>query len=175
PERVRKLTMEDFCQLSGRLTEDKYKGSYEQCGAIIRRYSTQAMLDSTNLFYLILFSFVIGNNDGHLKNFSLYTPEPGHTFLSPAYDLLPVSLVLPQDPKESALTLNGKKSRISRRDFLSLADSLQLPRNVAPRFIDRLHTLQDVFSRIITDSFIPQTYQEQLIALIDQRLRRLRE
>jgi serine/threonine-protein kinase HipA len=70
-ERIQKLPMEDFCQLSSRLTEDKYKGSYEQCGKIIRRYSSQPMLDLTNFWYLLVFCFITGNSDMHLKNFSL--------------------------------------------------------------------------------------------------------
>ncbi len=170
---VTKIAMEDFCQLSGRLTEDKYKGSYEQCGAIVQRHSSQAMLDLTNLFYLLVFSFVIGNNDMHLKNFSLYTPERGRTMLTPAYDLLPVTLVLPQDKEETALTLSGKKNKITRRDFLSLAKAYTVPDKVAVNLISRLLTMQDEFTLIIRRSFLDESLQAQLIALIEERMRRL--
>ena len=170
---VTKIAMEDFCQLSGRLTEDKYKGSYEQCGAIVQRFSSQAMLDLTNLFYLLVFSFVIGNNDMHLKNFSLYTPERGRTMLTPAYDLLPVTLVLSQDTEEIALTLCGKKNKITRRDFLSLAKTYKIPDKVAVNLISRLHGMQDEFSLIIRRSFLDEKLKAQLMALIEERMRRL--
>jgi len=170
---VTKIAMEDFCQLSDRLTEDKYKGSYEQCGAIVQRHSSQAMLDLTNLFYLLVFSFVIGNNDMHLKNFSLYTPQRGLTMLTPAYDLLPVTLVLPQDKEETALTLCGKKNKITRRDFLSLAKTYEIPDKVAVNLISRLLDMQDEFALIIRRSFLDEDLQAQLIALIDERMRRL--
>ena len=170
---VTKIAMEDFCQLSGRLTEDKYKGSYEQCGAIVQRFSSQAMLDLTNLFYLLVFSFVIGNNDMHLKNFSLYTPERGRTMLTPAYDLLPVTLVLPQDKEETALTLCGKKNKITRRDFLSLAKTYKIPDKVAVNLISRLLGMQDEFALIIRRSFLDEKLQAQLMALIEERMRRL--
>ena len=65
------LAMEDFCQLDGRLTEDKYKGSYERCAKIIRKYSSRAGLDITELFIRVVFSYIVGNSDMHLKNFSL--------------------------------------------------------------------------------------------------------
>ncbi len=132
-----------------------------------------AMLDLTNLFYLLVFSFVIGNNDMHLKNFSLYTPERGRTMLTPAYDLLPVTLVLPQDKEETALTLSGKKNKITRRDFLSLAKAYTVPDKVAVNLISRLLTMQDEFTLIIRRSFLDESLQAQLIALIEERMRRL--
>ncbi|MCK9548495.1 MAG: HipA domain-containing protein [Sphaerochaeta sp.] len=170
---VTKIAMEDFCQLSDRLTEDKYKGSYEQCGTIVQRHSSQAMLDLTNLFYLLVFSFVIGNNDMHLKNFSLYTPQRGRTMLTVAYDLLPVTLVLSQDKEETALTLCGKKNKITRRDFLSLAKTYEIPDKVAVNLISRLLGMQDEFALIIRRSFLDEKLQAQLIALIEERVRRL--
>jgi hypothetical protein len=92
---VRLYAMEDFCQLSNRLTQDKYRGSYENCGRIIRKYSTRAGLDMTELFLRVAFSFIIGNSDMHLKNFSLRESSPGSRefTLSGAYDLLPVNVI----------------------------------------------------------------------------------
>lgn len=172
---VTKIAMEDFCQLSGCLTEDKYKGSYELCGALVQRHSSQAMLDITSLFYLLVFSFVIGNNDMHLKNFSLYTPERGRIVLTPAYDLLPVALVLPQDKEETALTLCGKKSKITRRDFLSLAKTYKIPDKVAGNLIGRLLGMGDEFALIIGRSFLDENLQAQLTAMIEERMRRLKD
>ena len=113
---VRMLAMEDFCQLDLRLTEDKYRGSYERCEKIVERYSTRVGLDRTELFLRIVFSFLIGNSDMHLKNFSLLETQEGsgEYALSPAYDMLPVNLIMPEDEEELALTLNGKKMNLRK-------------------------------------------------------------
>lgn len=111
-----KIAMEDMCQLSERLTEDKYKGSYERIAKLIRQYSSAPLLDVVNFWEVVLFSWLTGNADMHLKNFSLF--RPAHDYmLTPAYDLLSTAIVMPEDDEELALTLNGKKKRIKRSDF----------------------------------------------------------
>ena len=108
------LAMEDFCQLDERLTQDKYKGSYERCAKLIDRYSEQRGFDMSELFLRLVFSFVVGNSDMHLKNFSLIEDGAGSQkyILSSAYDLLPVNAILPEDDEQFALTINGKKRNI---------------------------------------------------------------
>ncbi len=170
---MRKIAMEDFCQLSGRLTEDKYKASYEQCGTVLDRYSSRSLLDKTELWYLIVFCFIIGNSDMHLKNFSLYCPEANHPVLAPAYDLLPVKLVLLQDQEETALTLQGKKSHFKRFDFLNLADHFNIAPTAANKLIDRLIQNQQGFESIIERSILPSVLKANLSALIIQRINRL--
>ena len=120
----RQIAMEDFCQLSGRLTEDKYKGSYEMCVKLLQKWSSRPLLDVTNFFYLLLFSFVTGNSDMHLKNFSLIADSPGTYVLAPAYDLLPVTLLLEDDKEEMALTLCGKKAKLSYATFLQFGRNI---------------------------------------------------
>lgn len=111
-----KIAMEDMCQLSERLTEDKYKGSYERIAKLIKQYSAAPLLDVINFWEVVLLSWLTGNADMHLKNFSLF--RPGNKYmLTPAYDLLSTSIVMPDDDEELALTLNGKKKRIKRIDF----------------------------------------------------------
>lgn len=111
-----KLPMEDMCQLTERLTEYKYKGSYEQIAKVIRHYSTRPQLDLVNYWEVVVFSWLTGNTDMHLKNFSLFNPGSGYS-LTPAYDLLSTALVMPEDTEELALTLNGKKRKIRQSDF----------------------------------------------------------
>lgn len=134
------LAMEDFCQLDERLTEDKYKGSYERCAKIIRKYSSRAGLDITELFIRVVFSFIVGNSDMHLKNFSLIETDEnsGSYILSDAYDMLPVNIVNPADTVQTALTLNGKKRNLHHNDFLKFADACQIDRTVAGKIIDRM-------------------------------------
>ena len=172
-QEMHKLPMEDFCQLSSRLTEDKYKGSYEQCGKLINTFSSQNMLDITNFWYLLVFCFIIGNSDMHLKNFSLYAPDGRRYQLTPAYDLLPASLVLPEDKEETALSLGGKHSRLNRLDFLQLAQHLNISPKVGERLIHRLLTLEDVFIEIVGASHLTEEEKQTFEALIRSRMRRL--
>ena len=126
PKTGSKIHMEDMCQITGRLTEDKYKGSMEQIGKAISRYSSNPLFDAISFFEAALFCFLTGNADMHLKNFSLVYKDPSFVSLSPAYDLLATRLLIPEsvDPEESALTINGKKSRLGPGDFAALARSL---------------------------------------------------
>jgi len=144
-----KIHVEDLCQLSEFLTENKYKGSYEKAGKLVKKYCA-ASLDVINYFELVLFSFLTGNNDMHLKNFSLVHGDTG-PYLSPAYDLLNINLVFPQDKEEMALTLNGKKSRLKRIDFEILGKALQLPEkvvsNVFKKFISKNKEVFDWIDR----------------------------
>ena len=168
-----KIPMEDFAQLGGRLTEDKYRSSYEQLGKIVRQYSTR-LLDTVNLWYLLVFSFVTGNSDMHLKNFSLYAPDGETYVLTPAYDLLPTNLIIPEDPEETALPISGKKNKIKRKDFLNLADLYKIQPKTALGLIDQLSSLETTFNNAIEESFLPQENQDSLKALIHERLNRLR-
>ena len=116
------LAMEDFCQLDGRLTQDKYKGSYERCAKVIDRFSDRPGVDKAALFMRLVFCFASGNSDMHLKNFSLIESKPNSSvyILSAAYDLLPVNVILPNDIDQFALTMNGKKRNLRRNDFFTL-------------------------------------------------------
>ena len=103
-----KVPMEDMCQLTERLTEYKYKGSYEQIAKAIRRYSAAPQLDVVNFWEVVVFSWITGNADMHLKNFSLYNPDGAGYTLTPAYDMLSTHLALPEVIEELAISLNGK-------------------------------------------------------------------
>lgn len=128
-DKGKKIHVEDLCQLSGLLTEQKYKSSYERVGKIIKKYATNSGLDVIKYFRLVLFSFITGNNDMHLKNFSLMHANMG-ILLSPAYDLLNVNLIFPKDKEELALTLGARKRKIKRLDFDQFAVSLGISETV---------------------------------------------
>jgi len=106
-----KIHMLDMFQITE--AYEKYKGSMEKVGKAIGEYSSNTNLDKIFFFELALFSFITGNNDMHLKNFSMIE-SPSGWVLSPAYDLLNVSIILPGDNEELALTLVGKKKKLSR-------------------------------------------------------------
>lgn len=167
-----KIHVEDFCQLSEFLTGQKYKGSYEKCGKIIQQYCTNTGLDALNFFELVLFSFFTGNNDMHLKNFSLIH-ENNAVKLSPAYDLLNINLIFPADTEETALTLNGRKRKIELTDFESLANSLQLvPRAVENLFRNFFNSREKVLN-LIESSFLPVDAQIAYITIWDRKVKQL--
>lgn len=121
-----KIAVEDFCQLSENLTEHKYRGSIEKIAKITRQFTTNKGFEAQRLFELVLFCYLTGNADMHLKNFSLIENDFEEYEFSPAYDLLSTALVIPDDTEETALTINGKKSKLRLKDFNALAKSLDI-------------------------------------------------
>jgi serine/threonine-protein kinase HipA len=165
------LAMEDFCQLDGRLTEDKYRGSYERCARLIRIYSTSPGLDLSELFLRVAFSYAIGNSDMHLKNFSLIETSPGSQEyeLSEAYDMLPTNIILPEDTEQMALTLNGKKSNLRRKDFLSFANASGIPEKPAERLMERITSMQSTYVEMCRNSYMPEKMKVSMERLILER------
>lgn len=165
----KKIPQEDFCQISGLLTEDKYKGSMERMGKIIRDFSTQPGIDSITFFELTLFLFLTGNADMHMKNFSLIRTETGEIILSPAYDLVSTALLMPDDKEELALTLNGKKSRLKKSDFDALASNLQLHSKTIESIYERFASYIPMFYSFIEISFLSDQLKEEYKKLIKKR------
>ena len=155
-----KIAMEDMCQLSERLTEDKYKGSYERIAKLIKKHSSAPMLDVINFWEIVVFSWLTGNADMHLKNFSLFKPTDNY-MLAPAYDLLSTSIVMPEDDEELALTLNGKKKKIKREDFeKAMSDSGMDEKSIANLF-KKFERAYPKWIEMIAQSFLPE-YQQEL-------------
>ena len=171
------LAMEDFCQLGERLTRDKYKSSYERVGKILQTYSSNPGVDSVELYMRLIYCFLIGNSDMHLKNFSLIETEPGSRkyVLSPAYDLLTVNVLVPSDPDETALTLNGKKKNLTRNDFLAYADTLRINSLAAKKMIDKMTDMYAVTVDALEDSYMPDSMKENQLKLMNDRFRRLKK
>lgn len=176
-EGTQKYAMEDFCQLSGRLTEDKYKGSYEKCASVIRAYSMRVGFDMTEFYLRLLVSFITGNSDMHLKNFSMIETKPGSReyCLSPAYDLLPVNIVMPEDNEETALTLNGKKSNIRRRDFLEFATNIGINDKAAHNMLDSVIGRENDAVDMCVESTLKKNAKNEMIRLIHSRTKILKE
>ena len=167
-----KIDMEDMCQLTLHPTEYKYKGSYEQVAKTIKQYSAMPKLDLTNYLQLLLFCFVTGNNDMHLKNFSLYKPNDAYR-LTPAYDLLNVAIANPKDKGEMALTLNGRKSKLRLNDFIQMARTMGIEEKVMLRIADQMQKALPKWQKIISRSFLSPENQDRYTSLITERLKRL--
>ena len=164
-----KIDMEDMCQLTLHPTEYKYKSSCEQIAKAIAAYSSTPRLDLVNFMQVLLFSFVTGNNDMHLKNFSLYRPKALYQ-LSPAYDLLNVAIANPKDKEEMALSINGKKARIQLADFLKSSDTMGIEQRVTLGLIDGLRNAMPAWIDLINDSFLSDEMKQNYLDLISRRM-----
>ena len=151
---------------------DKYKSSMEKVGKAIGDYSVNTQLDRLYYFELALFCFVSGNSDMHLKNFSMILSSQGWT-LSPAYDLLNVSLANPADNEELALTLGAKKRKIGRPQFDELAERLELTIRQKDRAYSRLQKNHDKAVDWIEKSFLPDDVKEGYIFIMASRYKQL--
>ena len=169
------LAQEDFCQLQNKLTEDKYKGSYENVSKTIDRYSLNKEIDKIYLFNVVIFSFIIGNSDMHLKNFSLLeTFEGSNAFkLAPFYDLLCVKLLLPSDNEEMALSLNGKKKNLTKNDFLKFGESIGIDRKISINLINKMISYKDLMEEVIDESLLIDDSKIRFKDLIRERIKRL--
>ena len=173
-QKNRKIHVEDLCQLTENLTEHKYRGSIEKVGKTIRTYTTNKGLDALALFELVVFCFITGNADMHLKNFSLIRFDNGEVALSPAYDLVSTKLAMPEDLEESALTINGKKNRLKRADFDELATKLGIPAKSSERVYAKFVKKQTAMLGLIEQSFLSDEMKEKYIALLVGNIEKLK-
>ena len=164
-----KIDMEDMCQLTLHPTEYKYKSSCEQIAKAIAAYSSTPRLDLVNFMQVLLFSFVTGNNDMHLKNFSLYRPKALYQ-LSPAYDLLNVAIANPKDKEEMALPINGKKAQIKLADFLKASDTMGIEQRVTLGLINGLRNAMPAWIDLINNSFLSDEMNQNYLDLISRRM-----
>lgn len=167
-----KIAMEDFCQLTERLTEHKYRGSHEQVARVLQRHSSNPGFDVVSLYERVLFCFLTGNNDMHLKNFSLIRTPMGYG-LSPAYDLVASALVVEGDDEELALTLNGKKRRLTRADFAAAMQRAGVQPKAIENVLNKYLDASQNWPPLIAQSFLPPDLQRAYLALIQRRISQL--
>lgn len=164
-----KIPMEDFCQLSNTQTEYKYNGSYEKCYKnVIEKYSNYETIDKIRFYRLILFSYIIGNTDMHLKNFSLY--EIGGRYqLTPAYDLVPVLMVFNQE--DMALTINGKNKKLTKNDFIKFGESMNIEQRIILQINKEICDKKDKMFSFINQTDLKEKDKEKFIDLIDKKIK----
>lgn len=168
-----KIAVEDFCQLSENLTEHKYRGSIEKIGKLVYTFTKNQGFEAQRLFELVLFCYLTGNADMHLKNFSLIENSLGEFELSPAYDLLNTAIVMPEDNEESALTINGKKSKLNRNDFQVLATSLKINNKSLEAIYERFEAVLPTWLTWINQSFLTKEFKDEYTYLITHRFKKL--
>lgn len=167
-----KSGQEDMKQILG--ARDKYEGSLESIGQVLLQHAARPGLEAIHFFERVVFCFLIGNGDMHLKNWSLMEPKDRSYRLTPAYDMVSSSLYFPQEP-ESALTLQGKKTRLSRSDFEGLTNDLNINAQAARASLRRLSGMRAVFQRMIQESELKPERKTALSSLIVERCARLSE
>lgn len=166
----RKLPMEDMCQLSGRLTEQKYQASYETIAKLIERFSSVAKLDIINFWEQVVFSWIVGNADMHLKNFSLFSEKPGKYVLTPTYDQVSTAIVMPEDTDELALPLNGFQKKLLSMDFAQAMELSGLNKQMTLRIFNRFIPMKEKWFDCIDRSFISNQQKVRFKELISRRL-----
>ncbi|HNM68008.1 MAG TPA: HipA domain-containing protein, partial [Chitinophagales bacterium] len=164
-----KIAVEDFCQLTENLTEHKYRSSIEKVAKATQKFTTNKGLETLRLFELVLFCYLTGNADMHLKNFALVENNLGEFELSPAYDLLSTSLVITNDKEETALNINGKKSKLKKKDFDTLAISMNINTKVLESIYTKFEKVLPYWIDFIKQSFLSKAMQKKYIELITNK------
>ena len=169
-----KIHVEDFAQIGGRNRETKYRSSMEQVASLIETFCTFPAVEKVKLMRLTLFSFLVGNEDMHLKNFSIIRNKDVIS-LTPAYDLLNTTIVLPQSEEELALPLNGKKNNLTRKDILDYFARQRL--GLAERVIDKMLAefvlLRPEFEALVGISFLSDAMKRKYLQVLDERFARI--
>ena len=147
---------------------DKYKSSMEKIGKALEAYSSNTLLDKLFLLELTLFSYLTGNNDMHLKNFSMIQTRSGWS-LAPAYDLLNVSLVLPEDTEELALTLEGKRKKLRRVHFERFGKGLGLTDKQVSGVFHRFLNNKPLAISWIDKSFLSNDMKQGYKRILEER------
>ena len=168
-----KFAMEDACQFNERLTEHKYRGSYEQIAKGIIAYSKNPIKDVVHFYEQVIVSFLIGNNDMHLKNFSLIAKESNAYELTPAYDMIAAQLLLPDDLEDLALNLNGKKRKLKRGDFNEAMLKAHIPEKAIENLWKRVEKGMNEWSGLIDRSFLSQERKQKFKELINDKVAQL--
>ena len=161
-----KIHMLDMFQITEAF--DKYKSSMEKVGKALGSYSSNTLLDKLFFFELTLFSFLTGNSDMHLKNFSMIHSDLGW-LLAPAYDLLNVTILNPHDNEELALTLGGKKRKFTRKHFEDFGKGLGLTPIQIKRVFERLSKNRPKAFEWISKSFLSEDMKLKYRQLLDER------
>ncbi|HVB03609.1 MAG TPA: HipA domain-containing protein [Chitinophagaceae bacterium] len=165
-----KIHMLDMFQITE--ASDKYRSSLENIGKVLDKCSANTLLDKLYFFEITVFSFLTGNNDMHLKNFSMINNRE-EWILSPAYDLLNVTIINPEDDEELALTLEGKKKKLNRAHFEQLGKKLDLTGKQISNVFKRFASNRPIAEEWVQKSFLSDNHKELYTQLLAERYARI--
>ena len=168
--RNKKLSVEDFAQLAGKSRETKYEYSMEKVITLIDTFCTFPTIEKVKLFRLTIFNFLVGNEDMHLKNFSLITHD-NKVELSPAYDLLNTTIVVPRTQEEIALPIAGKKRNLTEKVLIDYfgKERLKLNDTIISQVLNKINSELSNWGKLITDSFLSKEMKEKYFELLEKR------
>jgi serine/threonine-protein kinase HipA len=167
-----KIPVEDFAQLAGLSRDTKYKYTMEKLVLLIDEFCTFPVIEKAKLFKLVLFSFLTGNEDMHLKNYSVIRRND-KVELSPAYDLLNTTIVLKGDIEEIALPLAGKKKKLTRKllvDYFG-KERCSLTDKVIDGIVEELASAKDTWDMLLENCFLTKEFKEKYFNLLRKRLK----
>ena len=169
-----RVPLEDFAQLSGASRETKYESSMEKVAAVVDRYCTFPAIERVKLFERTIFSFLTGNEDMHLKNFSLITRR-GRIDLAPAYDLLNSTIALKNPQEEMALPIHGKRSNLTRNDLFNYfaTERLQINERVLTEMVERFQAAIPLWDDLLAASFLSPEKKTAFARVLAERKARL--
>jgi serine/threonine-protein kinase HipA len=169
----KKYATEDFAQLSGNSRDTKYDYTMEKLVKVIDEYCTFPAIAKADFFKRVLFCFITGNEDMHLKNFSLIT-KAGKTTLTPVYDFLNSSISIKNPQEELALSLNGKKSNFKSTDLIAYyaKDRLGLNDKTINTILSDMNKSLSKWTELIEISFLSDAMKEKYLKLMDNRISR---
>ena len=167
----KKFATEDFAQLTGNTRDTKYRFTMEKLVPVIDEFCSFPAIEKADFFKRILFCFVTGNEDMHLKNFSLITKN-GKTTLTPIYDFLNSSIAIKNPEEEIALTLNGKKSKLKATDFVDYyaKEKLQLKEKTIATILEQIHNTIPKWKELLDISFLSDEMKDKYLGLLELRL-----
>lgn len=172
--RGKRLHQEDFAQLTGAGRETKYNSSLEQVAKVVETHCTFPAIEKAKLARLLLFCFLTGNEDMHLKNFSLVVRD-GVVRLAPGYDLLNTTLVLENATEEIALPLRGRKRKLTRSDWVDYFchERLALPGAIVDGILSDLRDGLGTWTEMIRRSRLSAARQQGYLEILRERHGRL--
>lgn len=167
----KKIATEDFAQLTGNTRDTKYRFTMEKLVPVIDEFCSFPAIEKADFFKRILFCYVTGNEDMHLKNFSLITKN-GKTTLTPIYDFLNSSIAIKNPEEEIALTLKGKKSNFKATDFIDYyaKDRLQLNEKTVTTILEQMHNAIPKWKELLDISFLSEEMKNKYFELLKYKL-----
>lgn len=169
----KKLPQEDFAQLIGATRSTKYQASMEKVCEVVEEFSSFPSLELEKIFRLTIFSYLIGNEDLHLKNFSIQTNQKGVRKLTPVYDLVNTTIALVEPKEELALELNGKNSNFSREDFIDYfgPEHCYLSKETGGRILSEIISKKEKIEIWVKKSFLSETMKESYLQVVKKRMK----
>lgn len=174
--RGNKIPLEDFAQLAGVTRDTKYDFSMEKIIPIIDKYCTFPAIEKTKFLTRIIFNYLVGNEDMHLKNYSLIT-RGDIIQLAPAYDFIntTIAIGINQTKEEIALPLHGKKSNLTRKDIIDYygVQKLELKPEVINQVLTIFRESIPKWRDLIESSFLSHRSKEEYNTVLDKRMKAL--